>query len=123
MFRKIVKSITTAADQTLTDYAGNAITGRVHAVKYEYGDLAATTDITLVGATTGVPILTLTDLAQSNQWFYPRAPAHTAAAGAAITDSAEPIMLHNEKIKITVAQGGASKTGTLTFFIEDDVSA
>uniref|UniRef100_A0A6M3IKL7 Uncharacterized protein n=1 Tax=viral metagenome TaxID=1070528 RepID=A0A6M3IKL7_9ZZZZ len=121
MLRSYEVEITTAADGSATDYAGLKITGKVVAIKYAYGTLAATADFVITGATSGSPILTLTDVAQANTWWFPRILATQHNDGSAFTDaSGGPPLVFAERIKIVTAQGGNAATGAMTFYVEDD---
>jgi len=80
-----------------------------------------TVDFTVTGDVSGLPILTVTNESASNT-YYPRAATASvanaaalyAAGGTAVTDL---IPVAGERIKIVVAQGGASKTGKLHVWI------
>lgn len=101
-------------------YAGLRVSGRVHAIKYTYGTLAAGTDLEITGETTGVTVFKKDNVGAANAWFYPRAGAVAAADGSAISGSAEPVRLLKERIKIVAAQGGSGGSGTITFYIDND---
>jgi hypothetical protein len=124
--RSFEVEITTAADGSATDYAGqtNGITGKVVGIKYAFGDLANTADFTITGETSTSPILTIADVAAANTFWLPRILPHEHADGSAFTDSSgDAPRVFNERIKIVTAQGGNAKTGTMTFYIEDEVFA
>jgi len=121
MLRSIAVEITTAADGSATDYGGLKVTGKVVGIGYAFGDLAATVDFTITGETSGSPILTIADVAQATTFLNPRLLPNKHTDGAAFTDAAgEAPRVFAERIKIVTAQGGDKKTGTLTFYIEDD---
>jgi len=122
MLRSVAIEITTAADGSATDYsASRKLTGKVVGIKYAFGDLAATVDFTITGETSTSPILTIADVAAANTFWIPRVLPHQHNDGSAFTDAAtDAPRLFNERIKIVTAQGGNVKTGTLTFYIEDD---
>ena len=122
MLRSFEVEITTAADGSATDYsASRKITGKVVGIKYEFGDLANTVDFTITGETSTSPILTYADVPAADAFWIPRVLPHKHTDGAAFTDAAgDAPRVFNERIKIVTAQGGDTKTGTMTFYIEDD---
>lgn len=114
-------TILTDASGDFEDYVGSRIRGKVHAIKYDFGNLDLTLDFTITGETTGVVILTYTDVPAADAWWYPRAAAALNADGTAVTDSAiGPVELLNERIKVVVAGGGNIQTGTITFYIDHE---
>ena len=121
MLRAIPVEITTATDGSATDYTSCNVTGRVVGIKYAYGTLAATTDLTITGETSLSPILTVTDLAQANVHLCVRTLPVQNNDGSAFTDATgDAPLVYNERIKIVTAQGGDTKTGTVTFYLEDE---
>lgn len=116
MIQAVSATITTAADGTATVYIGSKLRGRVHALYFAIGTLANTIDLTITGATTGVPILV--DSPAASEWFYPRVIPNKNTDGTAFTDVAADIHVLNEQIKVAVAQGGDTKTGTITAYID-----
>lgn len=122
MLRSVAIEITTAAGGTATDYsASRKLTGKVVGIKYTFGDLAAGADFTITGETSTSPIFTIADAGAANNFWIPRVLPHQHDDGSAFTDAAgDAPRLFNERIKVVTAQGGDTKTGTLTFYIEDD---
>ena len=128
MLVKHTVSITTDAAGDFTGYIGTLrkgsttladFAGTVHMIKYTEGTLAASlTDVTIKGETTDTPILTLTNQS-GDGFFYPRASA-VDTGNTAITNSAEKIKIKDERIKVTVAQGGANKSGTIEIWMEEE---
>lgn len=108
-------SLAVNADGDLTAYTPH-LTGRVCELRYVIGTLAATTDLTITNETTGTAILTVSP-SDSATWS-PRQATHSitavaalyAAGGTAVNDY---LWLANQRVKIVVAQGGVSTTGTL----------
>ena len=111
--------ITTDSSGDATVYLGSAIRGYLVALKYTRGDIATGGDLTITGETSGTPILTVAN-ATSDAYWYPRAPANKVADNSAITDSAELIPIVRERIKVVVAQGGATKSGSIEAIYETD---
>ena len=120
MLQEYSVTITTSAAQTATVYAGSRIVGTVQAIKYEPGTLDTGADLTITGETTGVPILTQANAGTSDIWYSPRTLASANTDGTAATDAFEEIWLFEERIKVAVAQGGASKAGTITFYVDEE---
>lgn len=127
MLYEYTATITTAADQTATVYAGSPgmkPRGTVEAIKYDPGSgstqMATGADLTITGEDTGVAILTKLNAGTSVVWFYPRVLVNANTDGSAGSDSFAKISLFEERIKVEVAQGGASKTGTITFYVDEE---
>ena len=119
MLHKTSVDITTDSSGDATVYLGSNIRGYLVALKYTIGDIATTGDLTITGETSGTPILTVAN-ATSDAYWYPRAPANKVADNSAITDSAELIPIVRERIKVVVAQGGATKSGSIEAIYETD---
>jgi len=120
MLHKTSVDITTDSSGDATVYLGSAIRGHLVALKYAPGTIATGGDLTITGETSGTPILTVTNAGTSNAFWYPRAPANKVADNSAITDSAELIPIVRERIKVVVAQGGATKSGSIEAIYETD---
>lgn len=116
MLHKVTATITTDADGAATVYLGSKLRGRVHAIKYTAGTLDSGTDLVITGETTGVAILT--DSPSGSEWFYPRAFANAVTTGAAGTAAQEDVHVLNERIKVVVAQGGNTLTGSIEVYID-----
>jgi len=98
-----------------TVYTGK-ICGKILAIIFTDKDFInnGATDLTFTGEDTGTVVMTGTNVADSMHNYYPRAaPVSTAAA--AITNAYDYIWLHNERLKLVVADGDA--TGTGSFFV------
>jgi hypothetical protein len=112
-------SLTTNADGAATGYTP-VVTGRVLSVIYVKTDFANGVDFTITAEATGEPILALTD-ANASVTKYPRSPVHgltgTGLIYAGTDVVAEPVMVAQDRIKVVVAQGGNTKTGTVTVVI------
>lgn len=122
MLRSFSVEITTAGDESATDYsASRKLTGKVVGIKYEFGDLANTVDFTITGETSTSPILAIANVAAADTFWIPRVLPHQHNDGSAFTDATgDAPRVFNERIKIVTAQGGDTKTGTMTFYLEDD---
>lgn len=120
MIHEVSATITTASDGSATVYLGSKLRGRVHAIKYTAGTLDSGTDLVITGDTTGVAILT--DSPSGSEWFYPRAFPNAVTTGAAGNVASEDVQVLNERIKVVVAQGGDTLTGSITAYIDTPVT-
>jgi hypothetical protein len=119
-------AFTTDASGDAVVYSGTFANGRLVEVIYTYDDAATGADFTCVGRTTGKALLTITNAATSTVTWRPRDVIHPVAntgAGSALTydgtnEIYEGIWLVDEEIQVTVAQGGDTKSGTLTFIVD-----
>lgn len=116
MIEKCTATITTDSSGNATVYLGSKLRGRVHAINYVAGTLENTADLVITGEDTGVAILT--DSPTGSEWFYPRAFPNAVTTGGAGTVAAEDVHVLKERIKVVVAQGGDTKTGTITVYID-----
>jgi hypothetical protein len=96
--------LTTDADGAVTAYSARPVTGKIRRVFVDIGTLAdsTTTDIVVTGERSAEAIYTGTDLTADTL------ADPTTAAG---------VHIWHERIKIVVAQGGAIKTGQITFVV------
>ncbi len=113
-------ALATSAGGAATAFSGR-VTGRILAVIYTAVDFDATADITITLEETGEAILTLTNQAASGV-FYPRVPTHDETGAAALyaaagTNVRDAVAAANDRVKVVVAQGGATKTGTIVIVV------
>jgi hypothetical protein len=114
-------TLTVNASGDATVYSDKPVTGRVLQVRYVPDatvPLDTGADLTITGEDTGVAIATLSNIGTGGVTFVPRQATHTTAGAAALYAAAgvavlEPVYVVGERIKVVVAQGGTSKTGTL----------
>jgi hypothetical protein len=118
MIHEVSASIVTAADGSATVYLGTRLRGRVHAIKYMPGTIDTGADLTITGETTAVPILVKANAGTANVFYYPRVIPNKNTDGTAFTDVAADIRVLNERIKVVVAQGGDTLTGTITAYVD-----
>lgn len=113
-----------AKEDITTDGSGNAtvflshgnnrkLNGFLVALKYTPGSIASGADLTITGESSGIPILTRLDAGSNVVFFYPRAPINSVADGSAAANSSEFIPIKDERIRVTVAQGGSGGTGSI----------
>lgn len=113
-------AVTTASDGSATAYTSEPVTGRVLGIVYTKTDFADGSTMTVTGETTGVAIWAETGV-NATATRYPRAQV-CGATGTALTYDgtrivAEPVPLAGERVKIVIASGGATKTGTFSILI------
>jgi hypothetical protein len=113
-------TITTDGSGDATIYLGSKINGRVIAIKYEPGSIVTGGDLTITGETSEVAILAKTDAGTSDVWYYPRVLVNKNSDASAATDALTDIFVFSERVKVVVAQGGDTKTGTITLYTEED---
>jgi hypothetical protein len=107
-----VVAITTAADGSGTGYTPD-VNGRVLAISYvkpTTGGYADTVDFDIETELSTVKIWD-EDNVTASKAVYPRAATHSTAGAASATD-VDHIPVANERIKISVANGGDGGTGT-----------
>ena len=117
--------LTRVSVSVVTDESGAAVAyspqcnGLVRTVEYvkpTSGGLDAATDIDIIADVSGAVIWTNKDLSTSKV-IHPLAPAQDNT-GADIVGAYAPICLADERIKITVANGGNTLSGQFVFTIE-----
>lgn len=106
----------TAGDGTTTH--GDLVQGYLYAVQLVDGDFADGVDVTLACVNNDLTynLLVKADF-NSDQMAYPRTLQHLDSSGAALTTHCEPIV--TGKPRVTIAQGGAVKTGSVRLFVRD----
>lgn len=113
-------TVTTDASGDGTGYT-DAVTGRIIKAIYTKVDYADGVDFTITSKTTGQNIWVQSDVNAAVS-IMPRGATHDytgtaslyAAAGEPVEDY---IWLVNEEIKVVIAQGGNTKSGTFTFIV------
>lgn len=118
--RKTVITITTDGSGNATVYS-DKFSGRIEAAIVAVGSLTTGFDFVLSTETTLQTFLTETGPGDA-EVFYPRSYTHLAADGAIGTAAAAllqtGIPVVNERVKCVVANGGVSKTGTITIIFD-----
>lgn len=120
--RRYTVTVTTAADGSATAYSPARISGKIHQIEYVKTDFANGVDFTITGEATGVNIWTQSDV-NASAVVAPRQATHStagvaslfAAGGTAVQDK---VALGNDRVKIVIAQGGATKTGTFHILVD-----
>lgn len=109
-------SVTTATDGTGTGYTP-AVTGRVLGIHYiadgSNGYTASTASVAVTSEALGTSILARTATGSFDN--FPRLGTHSATGAAqtatGTTNNLDALHISNDRVKIAVASGGASKTG------------
>ena len=113
--------VTTIVGGTATAYTTAKITGRILGIRYVKTDFTNGVDFTIVGETTATPIWTQVNVDASVTVAPRQATCDTAGVASLYAAGGEPvedyIVLADERISITIAQGGDLKVGTFHFLI------
>lgn len=117
MFSSALADIVTDASGNATVYLTHGISRKLNGflvcLKYTPGTLDTGADLTITGESSGIPILTKADAGTGVLFLYPRALLNAVADGAASAAGTELIPIKDERIKVVVAQGGNTKTGSI----------
>lgn len=113
-------TITTNSSGAAEVYLGSKLRGYLVALIYKPGTLDTGADLTITCETSLFPILSKSNMGTGNSFLYPRALPTNAnsATGPLGTVPSERIPLMNERIKVVVAQGGNTLTGTIEAIYE-----
>lgn len=119
--RRLSVTVTTDGSGDATSYSDPIPYGVLSQVRYVKTDYANGVDFTITSEATGETLWTQANV-NASATVAPRQATHDtagvatlyAAAGAAVLDK---IALADDRIKIVVAQGGASKTGAFHFLL------
>lgn len=114
-------TVTTAADGTATAYTPR-LSGKVHALHYVKTDFTDGVDFTITSEATGENLWTEANV-NASAVRYPRAATHSQAGAAALyaaggTGVLASPGLGNDRVKIVIAQGGATKSGTFHILLD-----
>lgn len=123
--RRYKVSVTTAADGTATTYTPR-FDGKIHSIHYlkdGSNGYANGVDFTITAEATGENIWTESD-ANASTVRYPRAPTHSQAGVASLyaaggTAVQAPVGMASDRVKIALAQGGASKVGVFHVLVDN----
>lgn len=113
-------SIATAADGSATEYTP-VITGRLLAIVYTKIDFANGVDFTITAEATGETIWTEQNV-NASKTVAPRQATHSTAGVAALYAAAgqsvnDYVAVAQDRVKIAIASGGATKTGTFDVIV------
>ena len=116
MIRSEVLPITVSAGGAADVKTGRPFDGAVHAIVIALGTwTGGAVDLTITNASDGGAVFAVTNLAGSAT-VYPRVKCVSEANGA-ITWYDKPVV--NGYLRVVVADGGVSTTGTITFYVEE----
>lgn len=110
-------TVTTAADGTVIAYTPR-LSGEIHQIEYVKdgsNGYAAGVDFTITGEATGVGLWTQADV-NASAAVAPRQPTHSQAGVASLyaasgTAVQARVAMANDRVKISLAQGGNAKVG------------
>lgn len=113
-------SLTTDASGDATEYSG-VITGKIVSVRYVKDDFADGVDFAITAEDTGETIWA-EDNINASETVAPRQPTHSTAGAAALYAAAgtavnDDIVLVKDRVKIVVANGGDTKSGTFHIIV------
>lgn len=123
--RRYKVTVTTAADGTATAYTPR-IAGKIHSVHYVKdgsNGYSNGVDFAITAEATGENIWTENDV-NAPAVRYPRAATHSQAGVASLyaaggTAVQAPIGMASDRVKIVLAQGGASKVGVFHVLVDN----
>lgn len=113
-------TVTTNGSGAATEYSPG-ISGVILAIHYVKGNFSDGVDFTITSEETGETIWTESNVNASKSCA-PRMATHSTAGVAATYDGTravgDRIGLHNDRVSIAVASGGAATTGTFHIVVE-----
>lgn len=120
--RRHIVTVTTASDGTATAYSPY-VSGRLTAIHYVKTDYANGVDFTITSEAVGETLWGENDV-NASATRRPRAATHTTAGAASLYASGgtavnDLIRLSRDRVKIVIASGGDTKTGTFHIVMED----
>lgn len=121
--RHVVDVVTDASgDSVVYSPRVNGKISAIHYVKHGSNAFADTVDFTIVSEATGETIWTESNVTASKT-CYPRAAMHTTAGVAALLAAGgealrDKIAVADDRVKITIAQGGDAKNGQFLLVVE-----
>jgi hypothetical protein len=118
-------TLTTDGSGNATVFSSQQAVGEVRNVRYVPDGsipLTNTANVTVTLEGSGLPIIAITGIGSVAATWAPLQATHTTAAAAALyaaggTAVTDRIGVCNERIKVTVSGGGASKTGVLYVWV------
>jgi hypothetical protein len=120
--RRYIVSITTESDGSATAYSP-LLRGKIHQLEYVKTDFADGVDFTVTGEKTGVGIWSENNV-NASAVRAPRQPTHSQAGVASLyasdgTAVQDRIGLSSDRVKIVIASGGDTKSGTFHILVDD----
>jgi len=115
--KRDVVTVTTDSSGAATAYSSEPFCGHVLLVRYVKTDFANGVDFTITTETTAQTIWTDTDI-NASETVRPRALCQ-GTDGANLTAEYHPPICAKERIKVIIAQGGDTTSGTFTFVVDE----
>ncbi|MDA0780670.1 MAG: hypothetical protein PQ612_06010 [Rickettsiales bacterium] len=117
--KKHIVEIVTNSSGDAVAYTEKPLNGKIINAIYDKTDFADGVDFTITSETTGQNIWTESNV-NASKTISPKQPVHDTAGVAALYASGGEAVLHeiyvvDERIKCVIANGGDTKTGTITF--------
>jgi len=109
--------VTTAADGSATAYTPGAVNGYVISVQYVKTDFANGSTMTLTAETTGTAIWAESNV-DASATRAPRGATHGTTGTIAPWGVLDKIAIADERLKLVIANGGDTKTGTFYVTVE-----
>lgn len=113
-------SMTTNGSGAFTGRTDGVVNGAIHQIQYTKTDFADGSTMTLTGDSSAIAIWAETGV-NASATRCPRQASHTTAGVAATLDGTRPalvpVVIAGERLKIVVASGGDTKTGTLDIWV------
>lgn len=118
--RRLSVEVTTAADGTAIAYSPR-FSGLIHSVVYQKVDFADGVDFAITTERTAQGLWTESNVNAAAS-RYPRAPTHNQVGAAALYAAdglgvLEKVPVGNDRVKISIAQGGNTKSGTFHILV------
>lgn len=120
--RRFVVNVTTDGSGAATAYSPY-LSGKIASITYVKTDYATGVDFAITAEATAEGIWTESDV-NAGKTVYPRAATHSNVGAAALYASGgvavnDLIRLSRDRVKIVLAQGGATKTGAFHIVVEE----
>lgn len=120
--RRYTVAVTTASDGSATAYSPY-LSGYVESIHYQKTDFADGVDFTITLEATGESLWTESNVNAAAS-RYPAAGTHSGAGVAALyaaggTAVQRRMAASRDRVKIVIAQGGSTKTGTFVIVVDD----
>lgn len=119
--RRYAVAVTTNGSGAATAYTPY-LSGYVYEIQYVKTDFADGVDFTITSETTAKTLWTESDV-NAAKVCMPRGATHSTAGVAGTYDGTrarlEPVAIGRERVKIVIAQGGDTKSGTFYVTVDD----
>lgn len=122
MLRRYAIAVTTASDGSATAYSPY-LSGYIQDIQYVKTDFADGVDFTITAEAYGRTLWAENDV-NAAAIRAPRQPTYTTAGVASLYASGgtavnDKIALSRDRVKVVIASGGATKTGTFIVMVDD----